>query len=1534
MMKKLFSAVLSFYLAAGMLPVALNAEEEIGEETGIPAETEQTPETEAEQRLTEEVQTVEEKTEEVFNGADPEDIETEEVSSTDGSGTEDDPYILETGLTLTVSGSSDEKWASFTAEESGFYKVYSFNSDGLDPYLEVYINGYLNESNDDDNGLDFGCKFKADKGETYLFKVYDRNNSSDYSFDIRVDELAMYTVTMHAGEHGYYSIWDDEQGNYVDEKTQTAEVDADPGYGFLSEPQANEGYSFAGWSLNEDGSGDVYTSDQITDIFSPFSSDMELYAVYSEPVQITFDYNGGTLNGESSYVYEGYPGSYIRPDDIEIPAHPDESLGFLGWSKEKDYYDPAFAEGIYDSVSESRFYMTEDTTLYAFWDEAVEVRFHSGTQGMFITSDGDTDTLVKRIAKGTKLVISPQEPETDSETEFLGWSRNEDGSGELMSGYQLANLVTFDEDADYYAVYNTLCTVVFDYNGAEVDGNTQYTYTGRLGDFIYMHNLEEPESPYPDKAFAGWSSDPDQYVEVFHREYFESFSSPRYEVTGSTTLYAYWEDAVTVTFHAGEKGSFQIYDDETYDYVTTDTRTFKIAKGHGFNGNLNTGLQVTDDTCYLKGWSLNEDGSGEVLTEYQVSVLDAFEEDTDYYPVYDKQHTVIIDYNGGVDPYGNTKNEVLLPDREYFYRPYSDDLHWPDRSRVFVGWSLSPDSLDDPFEFYENDSSSGYRRMITEDTTIYAVWEDGYKVTFHSGEGNGIGIWYYDTDGYELRDTVTFPVQKGGNLDSSYPEWSNKLNDPEDDDGKIFRGWSLNEDGSGDIFTEYQLANIFTFDEDTDFYAVFTDPMVVTFDYNGGTDENGNTTFEIQEVKGSKISIQSVPAACPPDSSEHFIGWSLRKDVFENAFIYTSIDSVDDYYLSLKGDTTVYAFYEEYEYLQENKEYHKEFDGTKKTYKFVPEETGTYCFESVRPKDEGDPQIGVYDDTGSEVGFNDDNGTLDFKLLVDLEKGREYTVEIDPRHNILNDGFTFSVRMLNAVNVTFDANGGYFSDGTVKTIEAEKGDLLPSVENPSHTDESYSFAGWAATADAEEPDVTEDTVVTGAVTYYAVWKKTVRAMLWANGGVFVNASEGGVLNEDFTGMDLTLPENTAIMTFGISVIHHGEGYELAGWATTANAKTPDIGMDAVFEDGQEYYAVWIKYANVTFDANGGYFKTEIEGQGSAVYTATTMTLEDNTDVKMDELPVPFHNDQNKEFVGYAHSADAEEPEITDTYHVSGNDELYAVYKTKDMPLKKLSFEDTKVEVETESTYTSKLKAEPADASYTVTWSSSNEKAAVVDENGVVTAKTYGQAVITAVCNEHPDIKASYTVQTRFYDVNDSTQSYFKPVYWGADNGIVAGYDSGVYFGPDNNCTRAQFVTFLWRLAGRKEGKNDVTFPDLDPNANYYRAVKWAVSEGIIVGYKHDNGPATFEPEGIVTRAQVATMLWRFAGRPKVDTSGASPFKDINASNSAFRAVKWGQNAGVIKGYKDGTFQPDASCLRQHIVTFLYRYARDVMGRKV
>ena len=109
-------------------------------------------------------------------------------------------------------------------------------------------------------------------------------------------------------------------------------------------------------------------------------------------------------------------------------------------------------------------------------------------------------------------------------------------------------------------------------------------------------------------------------------------------------------------------------------------------------------------------------------------------------------------------------------------------------------------------------------------------------------------------------------------------------------------------------------------------------------------------------------------------------------------------------------------------------------------------------------------------------------------------------------------------------------------------------------------------------------------------------------------------------------------------------------------------------------------------------------------------------------------------------------------------------------------------------------------------------------------------------------------------------------------------------------------------------------------------------LQWAQEQGIVVGYKD----GTFRPDNTVTRRQVAVMLWRYQGRP-----GASEdlrFADVCKGDSAYKAIRWEAEAGVIKGSKDAAgnavFKPDDKCLRRQIVTFLYRYARDVMKENV
>lgn len=166
----------------------------------------------------------------------------------------------------------------------------------------------------------------------------------------------------------------------------------------------------------------------------------------------------------------------------------------------------------------------------------------------------------------------------------------------------------------------------------------------------------------------------------------------------------------------------------------------------------------------------------------------------------------------------------------------------------------------------------------------------------------------------------------------------------------------------------------------------------------------------------------------------------------------------------------------------------------------------------------------------------------------------------------------------------------------------------------------------------------------------------------------------------------------------------------------------------------------------------------------------------------------------------------------------------------------------------------------------------------------------------------------------FSDV-DAGAYYYDAVQWAVQKGITSG-TTETTFSPDQTCTRAQTITFLWRAAGSPAPKGkENPFSDVKDTAHYFNALLWAAERDIISG-------DSFSPDTAVTRAQVATFLYRNAGSPAV-SAGAS-FSDVPAGADYAKAVAWVAAQGITSGAKDNTFRPDAACTRAQIVTFLYR----------
>lgn len=165
--------------------------------------------------------------------------------------------------------------------------------------------------------------------------------------------------------------------------------------------------------------------------------------------------------------------------------------------------------------------------------------------------------------------------------------------------------------------------------------------------------------------------------------------------------------------------------------------------------------------------------------------------------------------------------------------------------------------------------------------------------------------------------------------------------------------------------------------------------------------------------------------------------------------------------------------------------------------------------------------------------------------------------------------------------------------------------------------------------------------------------------------------------------------------------------------------------------------------------------------------------------------------------------------------------------------------------------------------------------------------------------------------------------YYDAVLWAAEGGIVTGTDA-VHFSPDASCTRAQLVAFLWRAAGSPVVNYAMNFTDVDGGAYYAEAVRWAASEKVVEGTTAE----TFAPDAAVTRAQVVTMLYRFAKAQGMDTTQGGmairEFDDFDAVPAyALEAMDWAVNAGVLKG-DNNRLLPQDNCTRAQIVTMLYR----------
>ena len=219
---------------------------------------------------------------------------------------------------------------------------------------------------------------------------------------------------------------------------------------------------------------------------------------------------------------------------------------------------------------------------------------------------------------------------------------------------------------------------------------------------------------------------------------------------------------------------------------------------------------------------------------------------------------------------------------------------------------------------------------------------------------------------------------------------------------------------------------------------------------------------------------------------------------------------------------------------------------------------------------------------------------------------------------------------------------------------------------------------------------------------------------------------------------------------------------------------------------------------------------------------------------------------------------------------------------------------------------------------------------ITPDKGYAVAKVLvdGKSVGAVMSYTFKNVTKDHTIEAIFMKSNGNPQTgvfvdvaegsyYEEAIDWAVEKGVTNGVSSNM-FAPNDPCTRAQIVTFLWRAAGSPAPKSMSSFTDVPADAFYAKAVAWAVENGITSG----TGEGKFSPNSTCTRAQAVTFLYRASGSPAV--SGSAEFSDVATNAYYADAVAWAAKKGITTGIGGGLFGSDNDCTRGQIVTFLWR----------
>ena len=905
-----------------------------------------------------------------------------------------------------------------------------------------------------------------------------------------------YTVTFDANG-GYFADSDDV---YIGETvTRIFKKNAEIYQVGFPTVYARDKDRFVGWYKDKECTEPVDTRFDIVD------KDLTIYAKWEKTVDVTFDANGWTFGSYDKTKNTYTAGSVLHPHEIENLSNITAVDGKVvsGW-----YLNPECTED--KRVDLSTYKFTEDVTLYAKWEKGIVVTYDA-CGGYFDEGPGGI-SLIKTytLRKGNSIGWRYTDPKSnDSKKVFAGWYLDKEYKEEVASIY---NYVPKD-DVTLYAKWENGSTVTFNAgegyfsDGPGANNAKIKTYTVRKGK--ELNNIPSCYNSDTTKVFAGWYTDANFTNKV------ESIYN--YTVTGDVTLYAKWETGVKVTFEACG-GTFS---------NNSETRTVYAVKGTEL---WNWIEHPSSGTQYrtFQDWYLDADYTQQINSDYIIT------DDITLYAKWTECVKVTLDACGGYFTDNRTQ-----PETEEMYVPEGNNISWEleykipentDDHKAFDGWYF--DST------YKNKVGDNY--VPDQDTTLYAKWTDGYKITFDAGEG------YFNLNYGEISEYLYKVVKKGDSFGSvSYITPSHNE--------KGFAGWCLTSD-RGEVIND--LYN-YVPEKDITLYAKWVNKYTITYDACGGYfNGDQNQTTHRDEINEGGYLNNYIPTIA--DDYKAFDGWYLDEDYTQK------IEDMYEYYP--KNSMTVYAKWTE--------AYKVTFDACGGVF---GSDSSTYSVSVKKGSSIRDNSIYINEPSNGHKVF--DGWYLD----------ADYTKPVDSIYSYVPDkNTTIYAKWADSYKVTYDGCGGYFGDADTTTYEVyvKAGEAIRyNYRTPDRdVNDHEMFDGWYLDAEYTQPvDELYSYVPEKDTVFYAKWADSYVITFDAGEGYYSNGADG---NSQYSYR--LVKKGAALNGVSYNDPYHDEK-AFDGWCLTPDCEETIDAYNYVPDKDTTLYAKWANQYTITYDACGGYF---------------------------------------------------------------------------------------------------------------------------------------------------------------------------------------------------------------------------------------------------------------------------------------------------------------------------------------------------------